>query len=291
MKQPVILNTPIGIANKFPPAPIPLRPFDVYVTDVFEDEVSVAVSEMSQILSSPSTDSEVPIAKLGAPMRGFKRGSKVWAETYFDRDLQPVYSILTVGTGWAVTNNSVNLYPDCVDIIGTSELASRIAAITQHYVSMGGIKQAALDETAAQLANGYISQAVAGALTASIITKYDGIMNSMRTYLSDLPNFFSGSQSSGSGARKQIALFTPIAYGTTSKITMEGTKTVSPYRAVAPFALPTVTFSEPFRILPIVSTDLMLTSIFHKELWPAKITMPYHAGRYGFITKEGSVEP
>ena len=247
-----MITIPTEIEKRLPQRTTEFHPFATN----FMSASSVGVSELSLLLKNPSTSSEVPIAGLGSEFKGFSNSSQLWLATFFTSDLEPVYSIVEMGSYWPIS-------PECVDLIDKNSLSDRTSIVNGHYAKLGSLQSAATSAVSARLTNGYISATAAATQTAAITKKYTSLSNSLRSYTQTLKDFFKKPEDSGYGVKKQIALYTPIAYGTSSSVNLIGSKRTSE-----------------LNLQPIVKTDLMIVSVFYQDLYPAKIALPYHAGKY-----------
>lgn len=247
-----MITIPNKIEKRLPQKITEFHPFETN----FMSDSSVGVSELSLLLKNPSTSSEVPIAGLGIELKEFSNSSQLWLATFFTSDLEPVYSMLEMGDYWPIS-------PECVDLIDKNSLGSRTQIVNNHYVKLGGLQAEAIRAVNQRVVDKYITFAQSATEINKINTKYSNLQNSVRTYAQTLPYFFDKPYDSGYGVKKQIALYTPIAYGTSSVINFVGSKSASK-----------------LNLQPIVKTDLMIVSVFYQDLYPAKITLPYHAGKY-----------
>ncbi len=263
-------------------------PFRAYLLEVGTPSV-VSISRYSAVLNSTDVRDRVTVIGVDAPIN-INYGDKVWLETFYDRNLQPVFCIVNSGTHWpAVTLDTEDqtiqsvVYPDELEFITKFDLNNKIIELEATVNRVGELRQAVTDNTNLQKDMGFIDQAKATEILTGIESGYTAIAALVTNYKAQMNNFFAGAPTSI--WKKLFRTYTLICYTTKDtnyKLDGQCISPGVPVPATQP-AVPTATKDPMFKLVQCLNSDLLLIDICHQNRFPARLPIPYHRPVYNYF--------
>lgn len=264
-------------------------PFRAYLLKSDAQSTQVSISRYSSVLNSPDVRDRVTVIGVDAPIT-IAYGGKIWLETFYDRNLEPVFCIINSGPKWtAVTLDTANqtveslVYPDELEFITKYDINNKIGELDATVERIGVLQQTVTDEVNLQKDMGFIDQERATEIIAGINEAYPRMATLVTEYKAQMNNFFSGAPTSI--WKKLFRTYTPICYTTKdTNYKLDGVS-ASP-GVVAPVVtptVPTVTQDPIFKIVQQLNSDLLLVDICHQNRFPARLPIPYHRPVYNYV--------
>ena len=268
-------------------------PFRVILLGVNDANKSckVKISPHSRVYASPDVKDTVLTVGLNLE-HILLYGQKLWLETFYDKHLTPVFSIVTAGTKWQAktvnperNSETTDVYPDELEFITKFDLSNKVADLDDVILRLQAMKTSAIEELTYQKNTGLITEEVFADTVPRAELAYGAVQDSVNEYKANLNTFF---DSAPTGLwRKLFRTFTLIAYTTRDMSnTLEGT-IVSP-RVAPPASAPTVPQASPqvdYRIIQCLHSDLLLAEYCYQSRYPARLPLPYHRPVYTYYDK------
>ncbi len=291
-------NKPTNVINIAPtnrdisggPAPEG-SPFRVILLAVDNSDKSctVKVSPHSRVYASPNVKDDVQIIGLNLEHE-LVYGQKLWLETFYDKNLSPVFSIVVVDTKWraqtvnpANTATTVDVYPNELEFITKFDLANKVSDLDGVIARVSAMQAAAIRELTYQKNSGLMSQEVYAETVEHANAAYESVRDLIDEYKTNLNLFFAGAPDTL--WRKLFRTYTLIAYTTRDLARdLEGTL-ISP-RNSAPVTIPSVPQASAqidYRIVQCLHSDLLLAEYCYQSRYPARLPLPYHRPVYDYF--------
>lgn len=256
------------------------HPFKVSIISI--DDISklcsISVNANSQVLKSQNILDKLDILGKNLELE-FPYGSKVWLETLFDRNREPVLGLIRVGNYWpAMVNNSSGVrelvYPKCEEFISKSDLESKIAEMEGVLVYLDQLKELSAAELLFQKDNGIITVSQYQVALGQADAGFEKRKTSIREYKADLPKFFTAAPSAT--WKKLFKLYTLIAYTTkdNSAAIPGASAFFSKQGSTTTPAVPQVTPENSYRIVQCAHSDYLLQDSWYNDSYPSKVLVP-----------------
>ena len=263
-------------------------PFRAYLIEAGATP-KISISRYSSVLNSTDIKDRVAVIGVDAPIE-IRYGDKVWIETFFDRNLEPVFCMIGNGPKWdAVTLDTSSqtvetlVYPDELEFITKYDIENKIEELQSAIDRIETLRLTVIDDVNSQKNMGFILEARANEIITAINEGYQGVTQLVQTYRGNMNGFFDGSPVSN--WKKLFRTYTLICYTTKDTNYKLDGRCVSPGIVVpttTPF-IPTATPDPIFKIVQCLNSDLLLVDICHQNRFPARLPMPYHRPVYNFV--------
>lgn len=257
--------------------PHPFKASIISIDDVSK-LCSISVNAHSQVLKSQNILDHLDILGRNLALES-PYGSKIWLETLFDRNREPVIGIIKVGNYWNSTvNNSSEVpelvYPKCEEFISKSDLSVKTGEMDDLLLYIDQLKELSSAELLFQSDNGIITASQYQLALSQIDSGFEKRKNSIREYKADLPKFFASAPSPS--WKKLFKLYTLIAYttkdnsasvpGVSALFSKQGS-TVTP-------EVPQVTAENSYRIVQCAHSDFLIQDSWYNDSYPSKVLVP-----------------
>lgn len=258
---------------------LPFAP-KVIKVDEQTNEITVIISPYSEVLLGTSINNNLFIIGLQCPLV-IKYGDKVWLEIFFDLNNTPVCGVIRTGKKWATqyysnsnNNNKQDIYPEVVDLITTRDIADRTTELNTINQEILELKNDYSDSIDLLVTRGYYTNEEGEDRKKSFNDEYTDFKKIFDTFVGNLNSYFS--DTSYSFLRKQFRLYVPITY-TTNNLTNDiqgqnvSAGTIDKSQGSVKVAGETVEF----KVVAAQNSNLLIVDSAYKNLYPAKITIPY----------------
>lgn len=256
-------------------------PFKIFAYSS-DSPFSIKISNLSNLLNSPSLDDKVVIAGLNCPIT-IQYGNKIWLEVFYDKNLSPVAAIIKTGNKWPaktrnVSNNQelLEVYPNEFEFISKYDLADKAAEIQATISSVTAFKTNVIEELDLSKYFGIITQDEYSSYLEEINTNYDNARNNLTDLQNNLNNFFSASPI----ATWKKLFRTYLLLGYTTKNMSEGADginfIVQDTRTQSDPSIPQASKPSSFRLVSCWNSDILLADFCYQNKYPAKTPIAMH---------------
>ena len=260
----------------------PATPFRAFLLQN-GDNPQVAISSNSMVLQSPNILDRLPLIGTDLPI-DIVYGDKIWLEIFYNSALTPIFGIITSGRKWAAvvadtanTETFNQVYPEELEFISKYDLENKINELEATIARIDTLKQATTDQIDSQRAQGYILEAAANDAKTAAVSSYDATKQLVVEYQGQMNQFFTASPSNIS--KKLFRTYSLICYTTKKTSYKYDGIIISPTVSVptTPPTVPTVTASPVFKLVQVLSSNLLLVDICFQNRFPAVLPIPYHS--------------
>ncbi len=259
------------------------HPFQVSLYKV-NDKVRVTVNKYSFLLNSPDPTDLVTVIGLDVPVILLPT-DKIWLETFYDRNLNPVFAIINSAPKWlAETADGDNIeettpvYPNQFEFISKIDLPNKISELDEVRNRVEGLRTSEVDNVNNLRLQGYIDDGEKEDLLQQISDKYTDLDASVVAYQSAMSNFFTGAPINL--WRKLFRTYTLISYPTKNLNNGLPGLVVAPTPEVpatnpAQGSIVTAEEDSTFKIVQCVRDSLLLVDYSYQNRFPARLPIPF----------------